>query len=224
MASDDLIHLADNKYNRLLSVLFMLLVSLALPNSQSLLKAIGCSFCLIVLLSVVHLTKQNKWLARLYSLLIIVSLVLILFRFLGLFPIRSVRYSELVIDSLLFILIALPIVPIQKEVFSTRRVTADTIKGGISIYLLLGLAWAIFYNAIYGLNPDGFSGISLEYQADLLHFSFVTLTTVGYGNITPLGPVARIAADLEAITGVMYSSILLARLVSLYNTPSQEAP
>ncbi len=224
MASDDLIHLAENKYNRLLSVLFLLLVSIALPDDQNLAKSIGFSLCLVVLLSVAHLTKQNKRLTRLYSLLVIISFVLLLLRHLGLFPIRSVRYGQFAIDAILFIVIALPIVPIQKEVFSTRKVTADTVKGGVAIYLLLGLAWATFYNAIYSLNPDGFSGVSLQHQADLLHFSFVTLTTVGYGNITPLGSAARVAADLEAIAGVMYPSILLSRLVSLYNTPSQEAP
>lgn len=224
MDSDQFIHLADNKYNRLLSVLFMLLVSASLPSSQGLLKIIGFSFCLIVLISVARLTKQSRRLTRLYSLLVVATFVLLLLRFLGLSLISSIRYSEFTINTLLFLVLALPIIPIQREVFSTRKVTADTIKGGISIYLLLGLAWASFYNTIYSLNPDGFSGISLQSQADLLHFSFITLTTVGYGNITPLSPAARIAADLEAITGVMYSSILLARLVSLYNTPSQEAP
>lgn len=64
---------------------------------------------------------------------------------------------------------------------------------------------------------------SSQSQADFLHFSFVTLTTVGYGDIHPLMTSARIATDLEAIAGVMYPAILISRLVSLDNTKSQES-
>jgi hypothetical protein len=225
MATDNLIQLTENKYNRLLSVLFLLLVAIALPGPQNLTKVIVFSLCLIVLLVVIRRIKPGKRLLQFYSLLIFSNLLLLLLRLLGWFPAGSIGYGEFAFEVIMFIVITLPIVPIQKELFATRTVTADTLKGGIAIYLLLGLAWAALYNAIYSLSPEAFGGISpLQNQADLLHFSFTTLTTVGYGDILPMTTVARVTADLEAIVGVIYLAILLARLVSLYNAPSQEVP
>jgi hypothetical protein len=64
------------------------------------------------------------------------------------------------------------------------KVTADTLKGGIAIYVLMGVAWAMGYIILFDFNPNAFGGVQpSQFRADLLHFSFVTLTTLGYGNI-----------------------------------------
>jgi hypothetical protein len=225
MSSDHFMQLAENKYNRLLIVIFLLLVSIALPENYGIAKAIGFVLFLISMLSIVRQIKPSRQFMRFYTLLIFSNLLLLILYLLGLLNIHSFDYGQFVISSVLLIVTSLPIFLIQKEIFSTRKVTADTLKGGIAIYLLIGVAWAALYNVLYGFNFQAFNGILLlQHQADFLHFSFSTLTTVGYGDITPITSFARMAADLEAIVGIMYPAILIARLVSLYNIHSQECP
>jgi hypothetical protein len=103
------------------------------------------------------------------------------------------------------------------QVFRAGPVTRYRIQGAIAVYLLLGLGWAIGYEFLALRRPGAFTGAAIE--GDLpqrwLYYSFVTLTTVGYGDITPVHPVARSLSVLEALTGQLYPAILLARLVSL---------
>ncbi len=108
-------------------------------------------------------------------------------------------------------------------VMSARRVSANTIYGAVCGYLLIGLTASIVFAALEGLLPGAFtvneannpSGGSLTWP-DFIHYSFVTLTTLGYGEITPVDPIARSFSFLLATAGVMYVAIIVARLVSAY--------
>lgn len=117
---------------------------------------------------------------------------------------------------------------IIQYIWHEHRVTADTIYGGLSAYLLLGLIWSVAYAFIEVLapgsfyvgpdhNPDGLSSWS-----DFLYFSYVTLTTLGYGDIAPVAAPARSLAILQAVTGVLFLGTMIARLVSLYSSPSSQ--
>jgi hypothetical protein len=103
------------------------------------------------------------------------------------------------------------------QVFRTGPVTLARIQGAIAVYLLLGFAWGVAYQLLALRQPGAFTGAGVD--GDLpqrwLYYSFVTLTTVGYGDVTPVHPIARSLAVLEALTGQLYPAILLARLVSL---------
>jgi hypothetical protein len=102
---------------------------------------------------------------------------------------------------------------------SPGKVDSERIFGALSVYFLIGHACAIFYLAIEFLSPGSFNNISPFGQgasADLTYFSFVTLTTLGYGDITPLSLQARSFAALEAVTGVLYIATLVARLIGMY--------
>jgi hypothetical protein len=121
--------------------------------------------------------------------------------------------------SLLSLLLLLAVV-----LFQTLRdgpVTRHRIQGAIAAYLLLGIAWAHAYALVALLRPGAFSGaVSVsDGPRAFFYFSFVTLTTVGYGDILPVHPAARSLAMLEAVTGTLYLAILLARLVSLAVAP-----
>lgn len=100
-------------------------------------------------------------------------------------------------------------------------ITADRLYGAVAIYVLLGFLWALFYSALEHWSPGAFvttvaqlAGHRLIY-GDLLYFSFVSLTSAGYGDIVPVSHYARMIAVLEHIGGVMYTAILIARLAGM---------
>ena len=104
-------------------------------------------------------------------------------------------------------------------VVRAERVTHDVISGAIAVYLLMGIAWAVIYLLIEGLRPGSFAlGEAAQgtVWGQLLYFSFTTLTTLGYGDVTPLSPTARIWAVFEAIFGTLFLAVLVSRLVGLY--------
>ena len=104
------------------------------------------------------------------------------------------------------------------QVYRSGPVTYHRILGAVAVYLLLGLTWANAYGLLQQLRPDAFAGTLNEafISQTWIYYSFVTLTTVGYGDITPVHPVARSLAIGEALTGQLYLAITLARLVSLH--------
>ncbi len=108
------------------------------------------------------------------------------------------------------------------RIFSETTVTADTIQGGIAVYFLSGLLWAFFYETLLLFNPDAilFSDHVLGKFSDLIYFSFVTITTLGYGDITPVSRMAKNLAVLEAVWGQTYLAVLVARLVGLHLSSS----
>ncbi|WP_225901124.1 potassium channel family protein [[Leptolyngbya] sp. PCC 7376] len=107
---------------------------------------------------------------------------------------------------------------ISRDIVANPKATLDTVQGGISVYLLLGFIWALLYGMVAIANPEAFSP-PLNPDASFLralHFSFTTLTTLGYGDIVPKGDLALVLTNLEAIAGQMYSSIFIAILVGGY--------
>jgi len=95
-------------------------------------------------------------------------------------------------------------------------ITARRIQGAIAVYLLLGFIWAEAYELVALWHPGAFTGtVHGSGSLPWTYYSFVTLTTMGYGDIMPVHPLARAAAVLEALTGQLYLAIMLARLVSL---------
>lgn len=107
------------------------------------------------------------------------------------------------------------------QVFSPGEITLDRIFGAISVYFLMALAWGLGYVLLENLYPGSFAGRLLAeggHVPDLVYFSYVTLTTLGYGDIVPATPVARSLSLLEATVGVLYMATLVARLVGLYRS------
>ncbi|MGF6776230.1 potassium channel family protein [Paraburkholderia sp. GAS334] len=106
------------------------------------------------------------------------------------------------------------------NVFAPGRVTFDRILGAIALYVLIGVVWAEAYQLVGIHIPDAYAGIhqvdARPDRATWVYFSFVTLTTVGYGDITPIAHAARSLSILEALIGQLYPAIVLARLVSLH--------
>jgi Ion channel len=108
---------------------------------------------------------------------------------------------------------------VARAVFAPGRVSYHRIVGAVLLYLLIALTSMALYLFVGLLIPKAFSGIVFEDNAGLasglIYFSFVTLTTVGYGDILPIHPIARTLCNLESIFGQLYPATLLARLVTL---------
>ena len=104
-------------------------------------------------------------------------------------------------------------------------VTTEVLCASISAYLMLGLMWTMAYWLVDQLTPGGAFSFNTNAGTRSIngfngfYFSFITLSTVGYGDITPVSKVARMLAAMEAMTGLLYVAVLIARLVSLYSAP-----
>jgi hypothetical protein len=104
---------------------------------------------------------------------------------------------------------------VVSSVLRAGTVTRHQIEGAIAAFLLLGLAWASAYEHVALRDPSAFRGLGAADAMEWTYYSFVTLTTVGYGDITPVSPGARSLAITESVTGLMYVAILISRLVAL---------
>ena len=103
-----------------------------------------------------------------------------------------------------------------RQVFRAGPVTSYRVQGAIAVYLLFGAGWAHAYHLTAILHPGSFSGTGeISSSLDWVYYSYVTLTTVGYGDITPVLPTARMLAVGEALTGQLYLAVLIARLVAM---------
>ena len=107
------------------------------------------------------------------------------------------------------------------------RVDSEVLSAGVATYLVLALVWMMLYLFAASAIPNAFVIANSVSESktlegfDALYFSFITLCTVGYGDIVPAAPVVRMLAVLESITGVLYMSVLIARLVSVYTVEQQ---
>ena len=119
------------------------------------------------------------------------------------------------------------VVNLLRFVLKARSVNSEVLCASVSAYLLLGLAWTFAYWFVGDVSPGAFSfNVAAEPDKtirgfDGIYFSFITLCTVGYGDITPVSKVARMLAALEAITGLLYVAVLIARLVAMYGPPKE---
>ena len=113
-----------------------------------------------------------------------------------------------------------------KQVLFTGAVDANRIIGAICIYLLMGLIWALMYLFIAQAIPGAFNGVEqlvwYDNFADVAYYSYVTLTTLGYGDISPVAPIARFLVYMEALVGVFYMAILVASLIGVGINESQK--
>jgi hypothetical protein len=108
---------------------------------------------------------------------------------------------------------------VARAVFAPGRVNHHRVVGAVLLYLLIGLLFVSLFVIVGVLVPKSFAGVTVEdsdtLASKLIYFSFVTLTSTGYGDIAPLHPVARSLCNLETIIGQLYPATLLARLVTL---------
>jgi hypothetical protein len=125
------------------------------------------------------------------------------------------------------VLIAFVVANLLRFVLRAPSVNVEVLCASISAFLMLGLLWTVAYWLVDQLDPGAFAFNTNEGRQSIsgfnaFYFSFVTLSTVGYGDITPVSKVARMLAAMEAMTGLLYVAVLIARLVALYSSPKSD--
>lgn len=103
------------------------------------------------------------------------------------------------------------------QILFTNTTASNAIAGTLAVYLLLGLIWATLYAITLYFIPDAFKGITLAPEVDawprVLYFSYVTLATLGYGDISPAVPMSKTLAYLQAVAGTFFLAIVVASLI-----------
>lgn len=134
---------------------------------------------------------------------------------------RASTILDAYLDSIAWLIAGVTLsVVVARTVFGPGKVTFHRIMGGVLLYLTIGLTFVALFGLVAINVPDAFKGLDTQHgnfaiAGNLIYFSFVTLTTIGYGDIVPYHPYARGIANLEAVIGQLYPATLLARLVTL---------
>ena len=200
----------ENKYNRLMIALILIIVSFPF------LQAIETKFPFITMVLLIAIIPALGMVLPLRAFLPLAAIGFIAFIIEILIRYRVLNVTERILLFVLglyavFLLLAITI--LIKKIMTSKVVTSDTIKGGVSIYFLIGLLWMIFYMIMAEVNPEAFSNISDK--VDCFYYSITTLTTLGYGDITPKSSYAKLLSTSEAFVGQVYIAILIAQLVGM---------
>jgi hypothetical protein len=180
----------------------------------------GMLLTVTLLIAVMSMSTSKRFRAVAWSL---VAAKIILAGLILIYPSTAAHLVEGLIVLVFFVV---------ATVFSFQRVLdgefvdMNRIAGAISIYMLIGLIWASMYFFLHIVNPEAFEGLKETGPSqiaqmnnaymDLLYFSYVTLSTLGYGDVTPVSRAAQSFAYLESICGVMYIAVLVSALVGSY--------
>ena len=172
----------------------------------------------VVLLAGVFAVANRK---RSLAIALVLAVPAITARWINYFQPHLVHPAVFLVCAL--VLLAFVIGHLLHFVLSAPVVTVDVLCASIAAYLMLGLTWTVAYWLVDQLTPGGAFSFNTNRGAQSMngftgfYFSFITLSTVGYGDIIPVSQAARLLAAMEAMTGLLYVAVLIARLVSLYS-------
>jgi len=188
------------------------LAQILFPNSASII--VNFTFTITIVIGVWSLIEDRKWF--LFGLgLAAFSLLLSLLEF---FYTSEFIYIASILVLLFFLINSLVLA--IKHIMFGPTIDMNKIVGSVTIYLLIGIIWALLYGLVEVVHTESFSGNLMNVGGsrfwDLIYFSFVTLTTLGYGDILPMNTYARTLAYMEAIVGQFYIAILVASLVGAH--------
>ena len=176
---------------------------------------------LMLLASIKSIKTDVTWTKTVYVVIGFFILLTILVKF---FP-QGIYVYFLLLTLLVFFIGSFAIA--FKQVLFVGDIDTNKIVGSLTLYMLLGLIWATIYLLILVMDPQAFSGIDTgswqEIFSRVAYYSFVTLTTLGYGDILPTNHIAEFFVYMEAIIGVFYMAIIVSSLISLRLAALQES-
>ncbi len=208
----------SGKYALLL--LFLVLLFIFRPYDPSLLYFSSWKvFLTATLILAIFNCEHTKWVKAIISLLAVPSVIL---TWLDLFSDNEIIVISFAFFTILFIFVCTA--SILYDVLSKAQVTPETLRGVICAYFLIAFMFSYIYFLIEYIEPASFSISSKTipifpypyYLAQMLYLSFITLLTIGFGDIVPVRDIAQTAVVLEGIIGQFYIAILVSRLVGIY--------
>jgi len=171
-------------------------------------------FFTVVLISGLYALDREPIAFRRACLLMVGIIILkMLYHTIGKMP-----YLHILQLTLIILFIIQMFFMVLKHIIVEQEVTADIVIGGACAFVLLGFIWAFAYYLLETVHPNSLKGANplSDDPSDYIYYSFVTLTSVGYGDILAVSEKARGLAILEAIVGQLYLAIMVSRLVSLH--------
>ena len=208
---------SGNRFVLLLLVLIVLLIAYPYFPDNQLGAFLGALMSLILLVSGVYAVRMNK---RTH---IVASILAFLAGSASVMALARGTRGHPLVESAFFLFQAFTTVVIFLEVIKAKQVTKETIYGIVCVYLLIGVTFGTLYDLNETLQPGSFQiNVSVEGKdsirwRDMIFFSFMTLTTIGYGDITPVTTQAQSLALIEGVIGVLYVAVLVARMVGIYS-------
>ena len=176
---------------------------------------------LMLLASIKSIHTEVTWTRTVYVVIGFFILLTLLGKF---FP-QSFYVHFILVTLLIFFIGSFAMA--AKQVLLVGDIDGNKIIGSLTLYILLGLIWATIYLIILATDPHAFSGIEAGHWQEIFsrvaYYSFVTLTTLGYGDILPTNHIAEFFVYMEAIVGVFYMAIIVSSLISLRLSALQEA-
>lgn len=169
----------------------------------------------LLLLSLLSLKTDRSWGKR-FLVLIGIILTTVVVR-----NVTHIHYLEYFYLGLLLLFMISAAWLVAKKVLLTGRVDLNILVGSVALYMLIGYIFSILYTLLLVYSPHALEGMDVAAWYDNIstttYFSFVTLTTLGYGDISPATPMAQTLAILEAVTGMFYIAAIVASLIGAMN-------
>ena len=208
----------ENKFFYLLISLLLIIIGYPFFEGGTLAGRIFALFFSAVLITGVYAVSKEKRIYRIISFALAVPAILLLW-------IEQVVYAS-VMDILAYIFMALfcffTVFCMISHFMKAKKVNANILAGAAGTYLLLGISWGMLFALLQFINSGSFvvkESLQAGALADMdifIYYSFATLTTLGYGDVTPVSSHAQSLAILEAATGVLFIALLISRLVGMY--------
>ncbi len=205
-------------------LLFLLILYIVGSPFLELYPSLGvlASVCLSLVLFAAVYTVNKQQNQR--SIAVALLLPLLVLYWLGIYDVVS--FSRVSAYFLFTVYYGLLIHSFVLQIRNAKRVSVNVLYMTFSLYLIIGLFWGSVHGLLYVLKPGAYSGVLLENPQSVSHifnyFSFVTLTTLGYGDITPQFSGAAALCQMEAIVGQFFTAVVVAWLMGMYISDRQD--
>ena len=202
----------------LVSFALLFLISPLIPGDQALADKIFGSVNMVVLISCIRAISQTR---RFFIFMVVFTCVNVVMGSYELLNTNDAEFFEALLLVIRIVYFITVFISIMQYVLDSSAVTFDKICGAISAYMVMGVGWAFVYTLFYHLNdlsfniPEALLSTETVNSTWAIYFSFTTLTTLGYGDITPQTPAIQSYATMQAACGQIFLAVIVARLVAL---------